>query len=71
MFEYVHLIGIIQKSKTKIFAFIRFAYSSKKLTQGMRSALKDTMQRNKSLLGFLKCTACVKFVLRQVKCLRA
>ena len=27
----------------------------------MRSALKDTAQRNKSLTGFVKCTSCVKF----------
>jgi hypothetical protein len=27
----------------------------------MRSALKDTAQRNKSLTGFVKCTLCVKF----------
>ena len=27
----------------------------------MRSALKDTSQRNKSLTGFVKCTLCVKF----------
>ena len=27
----------------------------------MRSVLKDTAQRNKSLTGFVKCTLCVKF----------
>ena len=27
----------------------------------MRSALKDTAQRNKPLMGFVKCTLCVKF----------
>ena len=27
----------------------------------MRSALKDTAQRNKSLTGFVKCSSCVKF----------
>ena len=33
----------------------------KKEHKHMRSALKDTTQRNKSLEGFVKCTSCVKF----------
>ena len=33
----------------------------KKEHKHMRSALKDTTQRNKSLAGFVKCTSCVKF----------
>ena len=35
--------------------------SKNKKETAMRSALKDTAQRNKSLTGFVKCTLCVKF----------
>ena len=48
--------GLNQKT-----SFKREKIILKKEPVGMRSALKDTTQRNKSLAGFVKCTSCVKF----------